>query len=57
MNSDQHQFSPEKINRQSKGKVMRIHKMSPKGKCYDLFSNSLNSFFKEIYIDQFGEFI
>ena len=27
MKSDQHQFSPEKINRQSKGKVMRIYKM------------------------------
>ena len=27
MKSDQHQFSPEKINRQSKAMVMRIYKM------------------------------
>ena len=25
--------------------------------CFDLLSNSLNSFFKEIYKDQFGEFV
>ena len=30
---------------------------SPKRKCLDLLSNSLNSFFKEMYRDQFGEFV
>ena len=29
---------------------------SPKRKCFDLLSNSLNLFFKEMYRDQFGEF-
>ena len=32
-------------------------KWSPKRKCFDLLSNFLNSFFKEIYRDQFGEFV
>ena len=31
-------------------------KWSPEGKCSDLLSYSLNSFFKEMYGDQFGEF-
>ena len=26
-------------------------------KCFDLLSNSLNSFFKEMFRDQFGEFV
>ena len=30
--------------------------MITKEKFFDLFSNSLNSFFKEMYRDQFGEF-
>ena len=32
-------------------------KWSPKRKYLDLLSNSLNSFFKEMYRDQFGEFV
>ena len=36
---------------------MRINKMTTEEKCFDLLSNSLNSFFKEIYRDQFGEFV
>ena len=28
-----------------------------KRKIFDLLSNSLNSFFKEMYRDQFGEFV
>lgn len=32
-------------------------KSSPTRKCLDLISNSLNAFFKEIYGDQFGEFV
>ena len=33
---------------------MRINKMR---KYFDRLSNSLNTFFKEIYGDQFGEFV
>ena len=36
---------------------MRVHKMITKGECFDLLSNSLNSFRKEMYRDQFGEFV
>ena len=36
---------------------MRINKMITKGKIFDLLSNSLNSFMKEMYGDQFGEFV
>ena len=32
-------------------------KLSPNGKCFDLLSNSLDSFFKEVHGDQFGEFV
>ena len=32
-------------------------KWSPKGKCFDLLSNSLNTFSEEMYRDQFGEFV
>ena len=33
-----------------------LMKWSLKRKCFDLLSNSLNTFFKETYGDQFGEF-
>ena len=36
---------------------MRINKMITQEKRFDLLSNSLNTFFKEIYRDQFGEFV
>ena len=36
---------------------MRINEMITRGKCSDLLSYSLNSFFKELYGDQFGEFV
>ena len=36
---------------------MRINKIITKRKIFDLFSNSLNLFFKEMYGDQFGEFV
>ena len=38
---------------------MRINKMITKGKFLDLFLNfnSLNTFFKKIYRDEFGEFV
>ena len=40
----------------SRDQVMRGNKMITKEKCFDLFSNSLNLLFKEMYRDQFGEF-
>ena len=36
---------------------MRINKMITKRKTFDLLSNSLNSFFKKMYGDWFGEFV
>ena len=36
---------------------MRVIKMITKKKCFDLLSNSLNYFFKEMYKGQYGEFI
>ena len=36
---------------------MRINKMITKRKIFDLLPNSLNQFFKEMYGDQFGEFV
>ena len=38
-------------------RLWELIKWSPKRKCFDLLSNSLNSFFKEIYRGQFGEFV
>ena len=38
-------------------RLCELIKWSPKRKCLDLLSNSLNSFFKEMYGDQFGEFM
>ena len=32
-------------------------KWSPRGKCFDLLSNSLNSFFNKMYGEQTGEFV
>ena len=36
---------------------MRINKVITQEKCLDLLSNSLNSFSKEMYGDQFGEVV
>ena len=36
---------------------MRINQMITKEKCLDLILNSLNLFIKEMYGDQFGEFV
>ena len=56
-NSDQHQFSPNDIQQLTiEIRLWEFIKWSPKRKCFDLFSNSLNVFFKEMYRDQFGEF-
>ena len=52
--SDHHQFSPNDIHRLSRAKFMRINKMIIKRKIFDLLSDSLNLFFKEMYTDQFG---
>ena len=38
-------------------RLWELIKWSPKRKCVDLLSNSLNLFFKEMYRDQFGEFV
>ena len=56
-NSVQNQFSPNDIHRLSRAKSTRINKMISKRKIFDLLSNSLNSFFKAMYGDQFGEFV
>ena len=36
---------------------MRINKMITERNVFDLLPNSLNSFCKEMYGDQFGEFV
>ena len=38
-------------------RLWELIKWSPKRKCFDLSSNSLNTFFKEIYRDQLGELV
>ena len=38
-------------------RLWELIKWSPKEKCLDLLSDSLNSFMKEMYRDQFGEFV
>ena len=56
-NSDQQQFSPNDIHTLSIDKFRGTNKMITKEKkCFDLSSNSLNLFLKEMYGDQFGEF-
>ena len=55
--SDQHQFSPNNIHMLPREMIMRVDKMITKKKCFDLLSNSLNYFFKEMYEGQYGEFI
>ena len=56
-NSVQNQFSPDNNHRLSRAKSTRIDKMILKRKILDFLSNSSNSFFKEMYGDQFGEFV
>ena len=56
-NSAQNQFSPNNIHRLSWAKSMRVNKMITKRKIFDLLPNSLSLFFKEMYGDQFGEFV
>ena len=38
-------------------RLWELIKWSPKRKCFDLLSNSLDSFFKELYRDHWGEFV
>ena len=47
-NSDQDQISPNNIHTLSRDKLWELIIWSPQGKCFDLLSNSLNSFFKEM---------
>ena len=56
-NIDQHQFSPNNIHTLSRAKVMRINQMITRRKISDLLSISPNLFCKEMYGDQFGEFV
>ena len=56
-NSDQHQFSLNDVHCLERDKVMTMNKTISWEKCFDLLSNSLNTFFKEMYRDQFGEFV
>ena len=58
-NTDQDQISPNNIHTLSRDKFWELIKWSHKRKCLalDLLSNSLNSFFKEMYRDQFREFV
>ena len=56
-NSVQNQFSPNDNHRLARAKSTRINKMILTRKIFDLLLNSLNYFFKEMYGDQFGEFV
>ena len=55
--SDQDQISLSNIHTMSRDKFWELIKWSLKRKCLDLLSNSQNLFFKEMYRDQFGEFV
>ena len=55
-NSDQHQFSPNDIHTLSRD-VMRIDKMITKEKMPSSFINFSQLIRKEMYGDQFGEFV
>ena len=55
--SDQHQFSPNNINTQSKEMVMRINKMITTGKMLWSFIKFSPLISKEMYEDQSGEFV
>ena len=56
-NSDQHQFSPNNIHTLSRDYVMRIDKMITKEKMPSSFINFSQLIRKEMYGDQFGEFV
>ena len=56
-NSDQYQFSPNNIHRLSSATSMGINQMITKRRISDLLSISPNLFCKEMYRDQFGEFV
>ena len=52
----EHQLSSKNFDKQEK-KVKRIYQMIPKGKYFDLLSNSFNLCSEEMYEDQSGEFV
>ena len=56
-NSDQHQFSPNNIHRLSSATSMRLNQMITKRRISDLLSIAPNLLRKEMYRDQFGEFV
>ena len=56
-NSDQQQFSPNNIHTLSRDKVMRINKMIIIEKILWSFIKFSQLILKEMYEDQFGEFV
>ena len=56
-NSDQQQFSPNDIHTLSRDYLMRIDKMIAKEKMPSSFINFSQLIRKEMYGDQFGEFV
>ena len=51
LTSDQHQFSPNNINRQSRGRVMRINKIITEEKKALIFYQILSTHFLRKYIE------
>ena len=56
-NSDQQQFSPDNVHSCQEKRLWEYKKWSWKRKCLDVLLNSLNQFLKEMYGDQFEEFV
>ena len=57
-NSDQHQYFLLTVSVHCQEiRLWELTKWLPKRKCLDLWTNSLNSFFNEMYGDQFGKFV
>ena len=57
-NGGQHQYYLPAISLHCQEiRLWELIKWSPKRKCFDLLSNSLNTFFNKMYRDQFGEFV
>ena len=48
---------PTKARYHQRKRKWELIQWSPKRKCFDLLSNSLNELFKELYWDQFREFV
>ena len=46
---NEHHYFHQTVSKHSRFKVVRINNMIAKRKCFDLLTNSLNTFFKEMY--------